>query len=1053
VFGGTFGKDSALHHGMDFRLLGPLEVLESDRPVSLGRGRQRALFALLLIHANEVVSTDRLIDELWGESPPRTALKSVQVYVSRLRKELGDGRLATRPPGYVLRTDPSEVDVCRFERLVGDADVVDPKIAAERLRSALELWRGPALGDMAFEPFARAEIARLDELHAAATEKRIEADLACGRHAELIGELESLVAQHPLWERLRSQLMLALYRSGRQADALSAYRNARRELSEGLGLEPGEELRALEQAILRHDPNLDLPGGAAPQRSREEPEQRADEAPEPPAGDPREQPATPARHSRVTPRRLLLAAGAVILAAAAAAGVMELTEESGSAEALAEVAPDSLAVLDPETNGIVGQISIPGQPSLVAAEGRSVWVASDTSRTIWRIDGRRLAVTKIVPANAFPRDLDATGDALWLFDWEPPGLVKVNLRYGSDTERVELGSRERPAGPGGAGVDAGLGGLWVADGSRRLLKLDPDDAAIVERFELPQRVDEIAVGPRSVWAISAASAAVLEIDPATGSVEARYEVTSRPGSTRPIPIAVAAGEDAIWVLNGNTPSVTRIDPELDAVTDTIPLGVGSIPTAIATGAGAVWVALSGDGSVARIDADSGELRTIPVGGAPTGVAVSLGKVWISVQPAFRSGLASRARTVAVPGAVSESFCSGVEFADRGTPQVLIVSDFPLQQGRGPFPTLQYSDVVRFVLARRGFRAGRYSVGYQSCDDSTVSGTGPYSWTPATCRRNARAYSGAPMVLGVVGPFDSPCAAFQIPILNRARGGPLADISGSTTAVGLTHRGAGSAPHEPRAYYPRGVRNFARVVAADDVQGAAAALMAKRLGVKRLFVLEDGMLYGSGIAALVRQTATRIGVGIAGTDSLNYRSRTFTPLAKRIKRSGADGVFFGGFFPPPPLAAPMRDLRTVLGRDVQFLAPDGFSDFEALVQGAGSAAQGMVISVASVPSARLPAKGRDFVEAFEHAISGRAEVYSPAVAQATEVLLDAIAASDGTRASVTRNLFRTRVENGILGDFEIDEKGDTTAGGVTMYRIEKGRPRVVDVITPPRSLVR
>ena len=365
---------------MEFRLLGPLEVLDSDRPVPLGRGRQRALFALLLIHANEVVSTDRLIDQLWGEAPPRTALKSVQVYVSRLRKGLGDGRLVTQPPGYVLRADPSEVDVRCFERLVADADGVDPQFAADTLRSALELWRGPALGDLAYEPFVQAEIARLDELHAAATEKRIDADLACGRHAELIGELESLVAQHPLWERLRSQLMLALYRSGRQADALSAYRKAQRELSDGLGLEPGEELRALEQAILRHDPSLDLPGGAAPQPPREAPERSAGDAPE--------QPAAPARRSRVTPRRLLFAAGAVILAAAAAAGVVELTDEGGSAEALAEVAPDSLAILDPETNGIVGQISIPGQPSLVAAEGRSVWVASDSARTISRIDGR-----------------------------------------------------------------------------------------------------------------------------------------------------------------------------------------------------------------------------------------------------------------------------------------------------------------------------------------------------------------------------------------------------------------------------------------------------------------------------------------------------------------------------------------------------------------------------------------------------------------------------------------------------------------------------------------
>ena len=248
---------------MEFRLLGPLQVLESDRPLPLGRGRQRALFALLLIHANEVVSTDRLIDELWGATPPKNALKNIQVYVSRLRKELGEGRLVTQSPGYLLHVDPSELDLGRFERFVADADGADPQLAADNLRRALEEWRGPALADVAYEPFAQAEIARLEERRWAATEQRLDADLACGRDAQLIGELESLIAVHPLREHLRAQLMLALYRSGRQADALSTYRVGQRELSDRLGLEPGEELRALEQAILRHDPALDPPRGHA----------------------------------------------------------------------------------------------------------------------------------------------------------------------------------------------------------------------------------------------------------------------------------------------------------------------------------------------------------------------------------------------------------------------------------------------------------------------------------------------------------------------------------------------------------------------------------------------------------------------------------------------------------------------------------------------------------------------------------------------------------------------------------------------------------------------
>src|SRR6188472_237172 len=180
---------------MEFRLLGPLEVSEHDRSLVLGGGKQRSLLAVLLLHANEVVATERLIDELWGESPPATAVKSVQVYVSGLRKQLGDDRLVTRSPGYLLQVDRSELDVGRVEALVAEARLLDPPQAGERLREALAVWRGPPLADLAYEPFAQAEIGRLEELRLAALEQRIDADLASGRHAEVVGELEALGAE------------------------------------------------------------------------------------------------------------------------------------------------------------------------------------------------------------------------------------------------------------------------------------------------------------------------------------------------------------------------------------------------------------------------------------------------------------------------------------------------------------------------------------------------------------------------------------------------------------------------------------------------------------------------------------------------------------------------------------------------------------------------------------------------------------------------------------------------------------------------------------------
>ena len=254
---------------MEFRILGPLEVADGDVVVPLAGAKQRALLAILLLSANEVVSSDRLIDELWGEQSPESGRAALQVRVSQLRKALGGGEklILTRAPGYVLRLEREQLDLHRFERLVGEADAAEPAVAAAKLREALALWRGPALADLAYESFARAAIGRLEELRLAALEKRIEADLALGRHAELVAEVEALVAEHPLRERLRAQLMLALYRCGRQADALAVYRTTRRALIEELGIEPSPPLRELEQAILRQDASLDLSPAPAPERS------------------------------------------------------------------------------------------------------------------------------------------------------------------------------------------------------------------------------------------------------------------------------------------------------------------------------------------------------------------------------------------------------------------------------------------------------------------------------------------------------------------------------------------------------------------------------------------------------------------------------------------------------------------------------------------------------------------------------------------------------------------------------------------------------------------
>ncbi len=246
--------------GLELRLLGPLDVLANGGPIGLGGAKPRALLAVLALEPGRVVSVDRLVEALWPGQPPDTAAHAVQVYVSQLRKALGAEKLVTRTPGYVLELEPEHVDVHRFTRLADEGRAAlgegDAAAAAGALREALELWRGPALADFAYEPFAQTEIARLEELRTVVLEERIDADLALGRHAELVSELDALVQAQPLRERPRARLMLALYRSGRQADALAAYRSARETLVEELGIDPGPELKELEAAILRHDESL-----------------------------------------------------------------------------------------------------------------------------------------------------------------------------------------------------------------------------------------------------------------------------------------------------------------------------------------------------------------------------------------------------------------------------------------------------------------------------------------------------------------------------------------------------------------------------------------------------------------------------------------------------------------------------------------------------------------------------------------------------------------------------------------------------------------------------
>jgi branched-chain amino acid transport system substrate-binding protein len=396
-------------------------------------------------------------------------------------------------------------------------------------------------------------------------------------------------------------------------------------------------------------------------------------------------------------------------------------------------------------------------------------------------------------------------------------------------------------------------------------------------------------------------------------------------------------------------------------------------------------------------------------------------------------------------ALPSSACGPIRYEGEGEPDALIASDLPLQ-GANRTLTTEMADAIEFTLAQRDWKVGDLNVGYQSCDDSTAQAG---SWDSAKCSSNARAYAGNDAVLGIVGTFNSGCAKLVIPIANRAS---LAMVSPANTNPGLTKSGPGADPGAPDIYYPTGTRNYARVVWSDTHQGAANAQYTKELGLKNVFILNDKQTYGLGIANLYRRYLGKLNIQIAGFQAWDENASSYESLASNIKASGADGVFLGGIICLNG-GKLIKDLRATLGADFPILGPDGFTPISATIDGAGAAANGMYISTPGLPEEELTGAGKQFVADFK-AETGKSTVdpYTSYAAQAAVVLLEAIERSDGTRASVAEELFNTDIKGGILGDFSIDENGDTTLGTVTFFQVRSGAPEFVKLITPEPSFV-
>ncbi len=1003
---------------------------EGERRLRLGGVKQRSLLALLLLRAGSVVPSDRLIEDLWGDDRPHDAASAVHQHVARLRKLLEPhGVLETRWPGYVLVIAPEQLDLFRFERLGAEGRALLEEGRAEEaariLRSALDLWRGEPLADLTGERFLTEDLPRLEEGRLEVLEARIDADLASGRDRELVGELRELVRAAPFRERFRAQLMTALYRAGRQADALDVYADARRELVGGLGLEPGPELQRLQKAILAHDAGLDA----------------------------RARPRSP------TPRgRVRAAAVGLVLALAATVAAAVLLRDGDESRAELAAAPTTGAVVafDARSGALRRRIAAGRTPSSIAVDGGAAWVVDADAQTVLRL-AVASRVVETFSTGATPTDVAAASGSVWVANGEPlddaqftgPVATAVaRLDTTTGTKRAETRLPRR----GGAlsnlvenHVAAHEDAVWAVTPDFGIVRIDAATGTITARSRAV-RVAAVAAGPAGVW--------VLGVD---GVVARLDERSARPVARASVPAssvgAIAVGTDAAWVTSPSEGTLWKVAAGSRPTVGAVDLAHGVSDIAVTEDA--VWVANPLAGTVVRVDIESAAVeRTLDLDGIPRSIAVDGETLWVALVADPEASAIAVSGIRPLPGSTCESVLAGKEVSD-----LLIVSDLPLQGGTRGTAT-QMAQAIAFVLRERGFRAARFKVAYQSCDDS-VARTGLFD--EAKCAANARAYGRNPDIVAVIGTVNSPCAVAAVPELNRAPGGPLAMISPFNSFVGLTRAGPGVDPSLPAALYPTGRRNYVRVYPTDDLQGAALALVARDRGRRRVHVLDDGDPgYGALMATGFETAAGRLGLEVVGRESWDPRARGYAALARRIARSRAQAVFVGGLL-DTNAGRVIRDLRARLGPAVDVLAPDGLTPLTLLSRRAGPSARGVYVSLAGTVTERLPPAGADFVRRFAKTQAG-GEVEPSAVyaAEATGALLDAIGRSDGTRDSVLEQLFATRAHAGLLGTFGFDANGDITESPVTIVRVTRGgrsnrigstEGGVVDrVVRPSPSLV-
>jgi len=608
-----------------FGVLGPLQVLRSGRAVPLGGPRQRAVLALLLLEANRVVSMDRLAEDVWAGHPPGEWANTLQTYVFHLRQALEPGRargdagvLVTSGRGYVLRAGWEQLDAAVFEDkfTAGRAALEAGRHAeaAGTLRQALGLWRGPVLADLADYPFTRPEAARLEELRLAALEARIDADLGLGRHDALTGELERLAGEHPLREHLHAQQMLALYRCGRQADALAAYRRARDLLAEELGIDPAEPLRRLHASVLAHDPALEWAGPRGPADGH-----RAG-AGAPAASPPRRRlglrPAAGSGGPAWARRRArgLLAAG---LALAVVAAVSIVVVARPWAQPQVSLPANSVGLIDP-AGGRAGAPVRVASPAGLAYGDRSVWAVDSTDGMLFRIDPATHLVIRQISVGTAPAAVTVTGHDVWVANSGDGTVSRINTAANAVVQTIPVGNVP-------VAIASGPSGVWVVNQADDAVdRISPKSGAVTLRnIQVGAGPDGIAVGPHAVWVANGRDRTVTRIDPATGQPSDTVFVGAGPAG-------IAITPSAVWVANSLDLSVMKIDPVAGRVTATFTVGDG--PNAIVAGRDGVWVSDEFGATLAHIDPGTRQVRKFFVGSLPQGLALTSAGVWVAARP-------------------------------------------------------------------------------------------------------------------------------------------------------------------------------------------------------------------------------------------------------------------------------------------------------------------------------------------------------------------------------------------------------------------------------------